>query len=200
MVPTHYDFSTLGIRTVNGSSSTGGCSSISAPNLDGTSRCNAPSSAVLFDGYIPTLTELNGDTWADQLMVLGPPEYGPSSNRITAHIGPFMTVRQIEITVFTCPQWWTGVRYISIFYSTSTARSEGFSYLTGAQPTVYSCDSLITVCIPFPVINARQIRLSFGGFSAHKHIAEIAFYANSSPCPAFTIIPGNWTAPSKSRV
>lgn len=197
ILPTQYDFPTLGIKAVNGSSGTGGCSSISAPNLDATSTCNTPSSSFLFDDQIPTLTELDGDTWADQLMVMGYPEYGSSSSfQINSYIS-YASVGRVEVTVFSCPQWRIGVNYIGISYSTSSSRSASYSYIPGVSFSVFSCDSLVRVCIPVSFY-ARKIRVNFGGYGhTGMHIAEIAFYASSSPCPAFTIVPGNWTAPSK---
>ena len=48
-----------------GSSATGHCSNVS----DSGRVCNTPRSSVLFDG-IPTLTGLDGDMWATQLLTL----------------------------------------------------------------------------------------------------------------------------------
>ena len=49
----------------SGSSETGRCFNVS----DFGRVCNAPRSSVLFDG-IPTLTGLEGDMWASQLLTL----------------------------------------------------------------------------------------------------------------------------------
>ena len=46
---------------MNGSSATGNCSNYA------NGACNDP---VLFDGHIPTLTGLDGDTWASQLLTI----------------------------------------------------------------------------------------------------------------------------------
>ena len=48
--------------SVNGSSATGNCSNYAS------GACNDPASSVLFDGHIPTLTGLDGDMWASQLL------------------------------------------------------------------------------------------------------------------------------------
>ena len=55
---------------MNGSYATGGCSSVSTNTIGQLLRCNVPTSSVLFDGNIPTLTGLDGDMWASQLLTL----------------------------------------------------------------------------------------------------------------------------------
>ena len=55
---------------MNGSSSTGNCSNVATSTHSGQSRCDTPTSSVLFDGNIPTLTGLDGDMWASQLLTL----------------------------------------------------------------------------------------------------------------------------------
>ncbi len=52
------------IMSVNGSSEDGNCT------LVGTRICNEPNSSVLQDGIIPTLTGLDGDMWASQLLTI----------------------------------------------------------------------------------------------------------------------------------
>ncbi len=52
------------IMSVNGSSEDGNC------NLVGTISCNEPTTSVLQDGIIPTLTGLDGDMWASQLLTI----------------------------------------------------------------------------------------------------------------------------------
>ena len=53
---------------VNGSNSTGRCSNI----IRSTTRqtCTTPTSSVLFDGNVPTLTGLDGDMWASRLLTI----------------------------------------------------------------------------------------------------------------------------------
>ena len=52
---------------MNGSSNTGNCSNVTAIS-DALLRCHSPSTSVLFDGNIPTLTGLDGNMWATQLL------------------------------------------------------------------------------------------------------------------------------------
>ena len=49
-----------------GSSSNGSCSELAFSDR----ICDAPCSSVLFDDIVPTLTGLNGDTWARQLLAV----------------------------------------------------------------------------------------------------------------------------------
>ena len=58
--------------SINGSSVTGNCSSVTtfSSRHNGLSRCDVPTSSVLFDGNIPALTGLDGDMWASRLLTL----------------------------------------------------------------------------------------------------------------------------------
>jgi hypothetical protein len=50
-------------------------------------------------------------------------------------------VRQIEVTIFNCPQWNIAVRSIRVY-------ENRYTRLATAYPTTISCDSLVKVCIP----------------------------------------------------
>ena len=94
--------------SVNGSSATGHCSSVSSNGA--TSTCTDPTSSVLFDGVIPTLTGLDGDMWASQLLTL-------QSMRSTVDVFFVMNIPQlegVEVVVFNCPQWGISVKNISV--------------------------------------------------------------------------------------
>ena len=75
-------------------------------------NCNSPTSSVLFDGNIPTLTGLDGDTWASQLMILHQPEFGHYFNYSSFDFSNTLDYRRIriEVTVFNCPQWGLGTQ------------------------------------------------------------------------------------------
>ena len=55
-------------KAINGSSRDGHCLRYS--NTETAIHCFTPSTSVLFDGHIPTLTGLEGNTWASQLLTL----------------------------------------------------------------------------------------------------------------------------------
>ena len=114
VIPSHFNFSTLVVQAVNGSSATGHCSDVT-PNIDSYSTCSSPASSVVFDGVIPTLTALDGNTWARQLMILRVPMFGSYS----FYIYPSFTnasIRRVELVLFNCPQWGTAVHWITVAF------------------------------------------------------------------------------------
>ena len=197
MPATHFSFNTLGVLAANGSSATGGCSSIQL-NRDRRSTCLSPNSSVLFDGVIPTLTALDGNTWANQLMILYRPWFGYNNFIIdTATSGT--TIGRVEVTIFNCPQWGTGVYRLTIQqYNTI---SSAYETIAAVHPSVLSCDSLLRVCVMVNT-SSTQLSLTFNRFRSirYVHISEVAFYESSSPCPLFTTIPGNWSAPATQGI
>ena len=194
VIPSHFNFSTLGVQAVNGSSATGYCSDVTL-QLNYFSTCSSPASSVLFDGVIPTLTALDGNTWARQLMILQRPMFGSYSFNIYSSFTN-ARIRRVEVVLFNCPQWGIAVSRIDIRFL-----YPGYTYYrdtTYAYPTVFSCDSLVKVCVPLDTSSApTRMRLEFDTNNEYSnvHLAEVSFYENTSPCPPFTIIPGNWTPP-----
>ena len=87
---------------------------------DRSSACLTPTSSVLFDGVIPTLTALDENMWASQLMILYDPEFGSNNNLgiyIRTDFGDEpVSIGRIEVTIFNCPQWGTAVEYIDFVY------------------------------------------------------------------------------------
>ena len=191
ITPTYFKFPTLGTLAANGSSTTVHCSNVTLGKYDAMSTCNTPASSVLFDGNIPTLTGLDGDTWASQLMILH--QFGYNAFNIEAHFS-YRRVGRIEVTIFNCPQWGTGVQSIQV-------RQSGRTYTFTVYPTVLSCESLLRICIPVDHSVDTRFEFNFGRYSVQTkvHIAEIAFYNGSLPCPLFTTIPGAWSQPEEVR-
>ena len=98
---------------MNGSFDTGHCTNVTT-STDGGSTCNTPNTSVLFDGNIPTLTGLQGDMWASQLLIL-------QSSALQVNISfnftstdsenpPIMEL--IEVVMFNCPELGTEVQTI----------------------------------------------------------------------------------------
>ena len=89
----------------SGSSASGCCSNVS----DSGRVCSAPRSSVLFDG-IPTLTGLEGDMWASQLLTLSTSTSSASItfdfSNPTDRNGPtnYAGVSVIEVVMFNCPR------------------------------------------------------------------------------------------------
>ncbi len=143
------------------------------------STCLEPSFGVLFDENIPTLTGLDGNAWASQLLTIHSRLAVLGFNFTGAP--NFVGVRRIEIVLFNCVKW--GISVQSITLQTST----GFAGTT--NPTVTSCDSLVRVCIGDLSTNSaqRELILSFIP-NDWVHIAEVTFYGAGPTCPPETIL------------
>ena len=79
-------------------------------NSGGSFNCTDPTSSVLFDGHIPTLTGLDGDMWASQLLTMSPLA---STTEITFDFTGTVRVDRVEVVMFNCPQWGIGVHNIA---------------------------------------------------------------------------------------
>ena len=188
VVPSRYNYTALKVLAVNGSSATGGCSDVLSYLTTSYSTCATPTSSVLFDGVNPTLTALDGNSWAEQLMII----QGSSENYFS--FTDITRVRRLEVVMFNCPQWDTNVYYIQVWAWLPNRES----FPTAYTP-VHSCDSLVKVCIPIDTYSL-EIRVFFNSHRKYIHLAEVAFYESSTPCPPFTIIPGNWTPPTTQGI
>ena len=153
-----------------GSSETGHCSNVS----DSGRVCNAPRSSVLFDG-VPTLTGLEGDMWASQLLTLNT---STSSTSITFDFtnptdrsgSTFYTgVEVIEVVMFNCPAREIGTNNIQVSRKGSVADNI-------AVPE--SCDYLVRGCSTAASLYSQSITLSFSQIYPHLYIAEITFYSS----------------------
>ena len=171
---------------MSGSSATGHCSSVN--RNESRLTCTDPTSSVLFDGVIPTLTGLDGDKWASQLLTLqraastrafvlfnfiGTPGYVGLSGRL-------------EVVMFNCPE--KGISASTIRVLTSSSPSVSSTPLMDVNIGITSCDSLVRVCTP---INTVQPSISLQFLHSDMvYLAEVIFYTASSfsTCPPDTII------------
>ena len=85
---------------INGSSADGNCSNVTSDY-----NCTDPTSSVLFDGHIPTLTGLDGDMWASQLLTLDRVPLAPSVVIFFDFTATpdYTGVEAVEVVAFTCP-------------------------------------------------------------------------------------------------
>ena len=113
--PASYFFPTAEAISVNGSSATGNCSSVTSFSNNGLSRCDAPTSSVLFDNNVPTLT---GDMFASQLLTLQ-----LMQNTIPTHrelifdftgTSTSFSVEIVELVMFNCPERGIAVQNIRL--------------------------------------------------------------------------------------
>ena len=186
--PSRYLYLTAETVSENGSSQFGRCSSISHYNAH-SSICEAPTSSVLFDDIIPTLTGLDGNMWANQLLTLQLNR--PSGSEIIfdfTGMSNYEIVERVELVMFNCPEWGIAVQNIGIWRAQSIS---GPRNLAGAFfSTIASCDSLVRVCTSSLDITTPVIHLQFipATNSNRTYLAEVGFYGDSSACPQDTII------------
>ena len=171
---------------MSGSSATGHCSSDSSNGFR--TICKDPTSSVLFDDVIPTLTGLDGDMWASQLLTL---QTTATRTRVlldftdTPNYNGAISGR-LEVVMFNCPE--NGISASTIIVSTSSSPSGNITPLMVVNIDITSCDSLVPVCTP---IATTQPSITLDFVTSHMvYLAEVTFYAASSAstCPPNTII------------
>ena len=171
--PGKYEVST-NVISESGSSETGFCSSLA----DSGRVCNAPLTSVLFDG-IPTLTGLDGDMWARQLLTFDTSVSSASitfnftsasdNNGITTYTG----LESIEVVIFNCPIRGIGTNNIAVIADGSDINTIFF----GQNST--SCDYLVRACMDQAVSTTSQIiTLNFNSVFQRLYVAEISFYSS----------------------
>ena len=174
---------------MSGSSATGHCSSVSSTEVM-TSICADPTSSVLFDGVIPTLTELDGDMWASQLLTFQTTDTRASVLfDFTDTPGYVGLSGRLEVVMFNCPD--REISAPTIIVSTSSTPSVNPTPLMVVNIGTTSCDSLVRVCSPISTVQ-QSILLDFviGASSDMVYLAEVTFYpaSSASTCPPDTII------------
>ena len=158
----------------SGSSATGFCSSLA----DSGRVCNAPLTSVLFDG-IPTLTGLDGDMWARQLLTFNTSASDASitfnfttatdNNGITTYTG----IETIEVVMYNCPMRGIGTNNIDVMADGGNIKT----IVLGQNLT--SCDYLVRVCEDATLsTSSPNISLNFNNMYQRLYIAEITFYSN----------------------
>ena len=185
VVPTSYSFSAFDVVSVNGSSISGRCSSFT--NSSGTLNCTDPTSSVLFDGHIPILTGLDGDTWASQLLTLLP---RAATTEITFYFSDNLNLVVVEVVMFNCPQWGIGVQNI-------IARENNLISIENTETdNITSCDYLVRSCIKVQFFSSTvSLRFSLPPNIFWIHLAEIIFHTDTSGCPPDTTVTGTSPVP-----
>ena len=166
---------------MNGSSAVGRCSNV----IESTTTCANPNSSVLFDRHIPTLTGLDGNTWASQLLTM---EVAASPRvEITFGFHDTPTFTRVEVLMFNCPQWELGVERIII--------TDQGAIIAEAKPrpSTVSCDSLVRICLlptNTPRNDTRVLILEFviSNNSRWVHLAEVTFWNNNLSCPPDIVV------------
>ena len=181
--PAQYSYVQVDVAQINGSSLLLGCSSVGYNG--GTVTCNTPFTSVLFDENIPTLTGLDGDMWASQLLIMR-----TRLNRLAminfdfagTPLG-FSGVSRLEVVFFNCEAFSTSVQTIRL------QSNQGVVFGT-VDPMINSCHSLVRVCMPNLNIDPTntELDLIFLPHTSSKwvHVAEVTFHDIGSTCPLGT--------------
>ena len=157
-----------------------------------------PNSGVLFDGHIPTLTGLDGDMWANQLLTINTMQ--PQTTVIfdfTDTLGSDR-VKRIEVVMFNCPQ--QGIAFTTIKLL-GADRGQPFTDLGSISvSSLTSCKYLVRVCLS-AFISQPLIGLQFtlDQDSDWVHLADVIFNARNSTCQPNVILtssPPNTTPPT----
>ena len=177
--PSRYLYPTAETVSVNGSSPDGKCSSSSRYN-DSYSMCKAPTSSVLFGS---TLTGLDGDMWASQLLTLQ--IHNPGGQFLVSDFNGtsnYVRVGRVELVMSNCPELGIEVGRIGVWRASSIS---GARVLAGSFfPAITSCNSLVRVCTSPLDITTPVIVLQFipAPGSNRIYLAEVEFYGDSSAC------------------
>ncbi len=158
--------------SVNGSSEDGNCSLT-------LTICNEPTTSVLQDGIIPTLTGLDGDMWASQLLTINTDNPTTGITFDFEATPDYVGVQRVEVVLFNCPEWGISVDTITL-YGSNTISSRNI--LDTISPTITSCDSLVRVCISGSTLTALTLRFQLSSASTWVHLAEVSFYGASPTC------------------
>ena len=191
-LPSGVSYYTILVRTANGSSQTGHCED--AWQLIGVVACSHPETSVLFDGNIPTLTGLDGDTWAAQLLTLNTSNLASlEEKKAVLRFNFAKNNGRLEMVLFNCPEWGIATSRITI-----QTEQDGhlYNYTKAIDPTLTSCDSLVRVCIPIETKHfLGTLKFESPPGSSWTHLAEVTFYANTPTCPP-DIVLNHPTTPS----
>ena len=165
--PDAYSFFSNDILEVNGSSTSGNCSN--AVESGTRTFCQAVTSSILFDGFIPILN-FSSDTWASQLFIFN------STTDLIIQWDSDVIISKVEVVIFNCPKWRIAaqdIRFLS---------PKGDDYVASIDITDSSCDSLVTVCLPMQSVLSSFALLQFSLWPESQwiSIAEVKFFTLSN--------------------
>ncbi len=182
------------IMSVNGSSEDGNCNLTSSERV----RCREPTTSVLQDGNIPTLTGLDGDMWASQLLTINPTKSSIDITFDFRNITPsYDELESVEVVMFNCPEWGISVDNITLLGSNNSSRIIE-NRLVDISLTNTSCASLVKVFISGSVTSSQTIisstlpvltlRFQLSPASTWVHLAEVTFYGAGPTYPPVSVL------------
>ncbi len=158
----------------------------------------APASSVLFDGNIPTLTGLDGNLWACQLLTL----YSPSGLTIVqfdfSSTAGYSGVDSVEVVMFNCPQLGITVQRIELTCPPMLTIPNSDLVIAATSTLMNtSCDSLVTVSMPSVDAQCNETLLGLKFLSPSSsnlvYIAEVRFCGVNN-CPSSPSVTTDETA------
>lgn len=120
--------------------------------------CVEPTTSVLCDGVIPTLSDFSGHTWASQLLTVAY-GLGISVDGIWFELG-YNGVTKLEVVLFSCPEW--GISS-DLNIQIVVRELSGLKNIASKHVDLTSCESLVRVCIPVHTQNPNINLRFFGG-------------------------------------
>ena len=176
---------------MNGSSPTGSCSRLQNDSTM-TTCFQPPNSGVLFDGHVPTLTGLDGDMWASQLLTIDTTQSVIFDFTDTPG---YVGIQRVEVVMFNCRQW--GIASTTITLRGATARGQTFNFFASVTiSSLTSCESLVRVCLSSSVSQPLiGLQFTHDQDSDWVHLAEVTFYGGNSNCPPNVILNPPTTTP-----
>ena len=184
-----------GLRSVNGSSSTGGCPGIclkipiAGTTVDGCDcegSLSSPARGILIDDIIPNIDTTQREMWASELFVVN--RNHQNSFQIGFEFNTNFYLRNLEVTYLDCQIWGAGISSINVYSSHVfptflSVASTRIGVLSLIDDTSQSCTSLTTASISvqqWESSSSFYVEFSFvGGSSIHPlnwlHLAEIKF-------------------------
>ena len=150
--------------------------------------CLQPTSSVLFDGRVPTLTGLDGDMWASQLLTINTTQSLTVVTFDFTDTPGYVGIQRVEVVMFNCPQW--GIASTTIVLLGATARGQTFNHFAFTSvSSLTSCESLVRVCLSGPISRPLiGLQFTLDQDSDWVHLAEVTFYGGNSNCPPNVIL------------
>lgn len=204
IIPSDFLYFDTETGPVNGSSGNGNCVDVSSEFFDDRGlllSCEAPTTSVLFDGNVPTLSQLDGNMWASQLLTARHNRAAiPSALLFIDFFNVLGGVgaERVELVMFNCPEWNITVQTIDI---QDIIADEVIGSL---NLTLSSCESLVKVCIPVTTLFQPMagILLTFPDTDSSRwiHLAEVTFYSSigNNCVPETLFMPAGGTFPDTS--
>ena len=157
-----------------------------------------PNSGVLFDGHVPTLTRLDGDMWASQLLTINTIESLTNVIFNFTDTPGYVGIQRVEVVMFNCPQW--GIASTTITLTGATARGQTFNVFAQTSiSSLTSCESLVRVCLSHHVTQPLiGLQFTHDQDSDWLHLAKVIFYDRNSICPPNIILDPPTTPPPDS--